>query len=101
MVFLKFVAAVVVETEQIVQEINQSARGRPQRARRQARRQCRDRDRGDNHAGKGRERWRFWIGQQPAQKDQTAALLVIVMVPDVVRREAVIFQNRQIVVKVM
>ena len=100
-VFLKFACPDVVEIEQIVQEINQGARGRPQRARRHARRQCGDRERGKDHAGKSRERGRFRIGQQHAEKDQSAALRVVVMVPDVVWRKPVIFQDFEIVIKIV
>ena len=100
-VFLKFACPDAVEIEQIVQEINQRACGRPQRAWRHARRQCGDCDRGKDHTRKSRERRRFRIGQQHAEKGQAATLRIVIMIPDVVRRKAVIFQDFKIVIEIV
>src|ERR1700724_2550028 len=81
--------------------MTRNGRGRPQRARRHARRQGGDRNRCKDHARKSRERGRFRIGQQHAEKGQAATLRIVVMIPDVVWRKAVIFQDFKIVIEVV
>src|SRR6202023_4352123 len=43
----------------------------------------------------------FRIGQQHAEKGQAAALGVVVMIPDVVRLKAVVFQDLKIIIEIV
>ena len=73
MILLKLADAIGAEADQIVEQVDEGARGRQQRIGRYPRRQRRNRDGGKHDAGIGGQRRRFRIGQQYAQKGQTAA----------------------------